>query len=111
MEEEDPIYTQVPAQVIREIISAHAGLLHSSGNLPPLEKQDADGYLYAAALPKELLPDTPPPNHSTKDPQHTPVTFESPEIMGHRAPTSCSPHKAPTDVNDMLQASKTYIDR
>ena len=99
---DDPIYTQVPAQIIREIISAHAGLHHSSGKLPPLEKQDAKGHLYAAALPKELLPDTPPPKHSTKDPQHLQLTFDSPEIMGHRVPTSSSPHKAPADVSDML---------
>ena len=104
IDELDPVFVNVPVQVIREIINAHAGLHQDSGELPPMEKQDDAGHLYAAALPNDMLPDTPPPTHSTSttSSQHTPITFDSPEIMGHRAPAPNSPHTAPTNVSDMI---------
>ena len=92
----------MPAQVIRAIIDAHAGLHPDSGRLPLLEKQDEKGHLYAAALPRDLLPDTPPPIHKNGSQQHTPLTFDSPEIMGHRAPPSYSPSQPTESVSDML---------
>lgn len=52
------IYNHVPAQIIRQLIHAHGGLAFNSGDPPPLERQDEDGVLYAAALPAELLPET-----------------------------------------------------
>ena len=45
-----PIYVQVPARVIQEVVAAHAGLRHDSAALPPMVELD-NGYEWAAAAP------------------------------------------------------------
>ena len=43
------LYVNVPPQVIHAVIQKHAGLASDSGQLPPMEEYDEDGYLWAAA--------------------------------------------------------------
>ena len=50
------IYANVPTRVILAVIEKHDGLAHDSGNLPPMDEVDEDGFQWAAAaaMPSDL---------------------------------------------------------